>query len=27
VSAMLSRDDLDHGLEKFAEVGKALAVI
>jgi glycine C-acetyltransferase len=27
VSAMLSRDDLDYGLEKFAEVGKALGVI
>jgi glycine C-acetyltransferase len=27
VSAMLERDDLDYGLEKFAEVGKALGVI
>ena len=27
VSAMLSRDDLDYGLERFAEVGKALGVI
>jgi glycine C-acetyltransferase len=27
VSAMLSRDDLDYGLEKFTEVGKALGVI
>lgn len=27
VSAMLSRDDLDYGLEKFAKVGKELGVI
>jgi glycine C-acetyltransferase len=27
VSAMLSRDDLDYGLEKFAQVGKELGVI
>jgi glycine C-acetyltransferase len=27
VSAMLCRDDLDHGLEKFGDVGKALGVI
>ena len=27
VSAMLGRDDLDYGLEKFAEVGKGLGVI
>jgi glycine C-acetyltransferase len=27
VSAMLGRDDLDHGLEKFSDVGKALGVI
>ena len=27
VSAMLSRDDLDYGLEKFAAVGKSLGVI
>jgi glycine C-acetyltransferase len=27
VSAVLSRDDLDHGLEKFAQVGKELGVI
>ena len=27
ISAMLSRDDLDYGLEKFAKVGKELGVI
>jgi glycine C-acetyltransferase len=27
VSAMLSQDDLDYGLEKFAQVGKELGVI
>jgi glycine C-acetyltransferase len=27
VSAMLSREDLDHGLEKFAQVGRELGVI
>ena len=27
VSAMLSRDDLDHGLGKFTQVGKELGVI
>jgi glycine C-acetyltransferase len=27
VSAMLNRDDLDHGLERFAAVGKSLGVI
>jgi len=27
VSAMLERDDLDYGLEKFAQVGKSLGVI
>ena len=27
VSAMLSRDDLDYGLEKFGKVGKELGVI
>jgi glycine C-acetyltransferase len=27
VSAMLGRDDLDHGLERFAAVGKSLGVI
>ena len=27
VSAMLGRDDLDYGLEKFAQVGKSLGVI
>jgi glycine C-acetyltransferase len=27
VSAMLGRDDLDHGLARFAEVGKALGVL